>query len=157
LALSVWLALGYSAFAQSAGPAPFQRLAGQWSGSGTIEFSDNRREPIRCRAGYDVLGDRSQLQFDIRCASQSYNFDLRGSATYSSGGTVTGAWTEATNNTGGRMTGTAKGSRFQVEAQGPGLSARFTLLTRGSSQSVTIRSTDPTSKVQGASIHLRRR
>jgi hypothetical protein len=154
LALSLWLVVGYAAFAQ--GPAPFQRLAGQWSGSGTIEFSDGRREPIKCRAGYDVLEDRSQLQFSIRCASQSYNFDLRGSATYS-GGTVTGVWSEATNNTGGRMTGTAKGDRFQVQAQGPGYSAQFTLLTRGNRQSVTIRSSDPTSKVQGASIHLRRR
>lgn|SRR6185437_8498189 len=156
LALSVWLAFGYGAFAQGAGPAPFQRLAGQWSGSGTIEFSDNRHEPIKCRAGYDVLGDLKQLQFDIRCASQSYNFDLRGSATYA-GGRVTGTWSEATNNTGGSMSGTAQGSRFQVDAQGPAFSARFTLLTRGSSQSVTIRSSDPSSRVQGASIHLRRR
>jgi hypothetical protein len=154
LALSLWLAFEYAALAQ--GPAPFERLAGQWTGSGTIAFSDGRREPIKCRAGYDVLEDRSQLQFSIRCASQSYNFDLRGSATYS-GGTVTGAWSEATNNTGGRMTGTAKGDRFQVKAQGPGYSAQFTLLTRGNRQTVTIRSSDPTSKVQGASMHLRRR
>ena len=36
---------------------------------------------IKCRASYDVLEERNKLQLDIHCASESYSFDLRGSAT----------------------------------------------------------------------------
>ena len=69
--------------APSAGP--FDQLAGSWSGSGTIDLSNGTHEPIKCRASYDVLEEQSKLQLNIRCASDSYNFDLRGSATYSAG------------------------------------------------------------------------
>ena len=81
---------GFIADSQAQGIAPFSRLAGQWSGSGTIELSNGRREPIRCRASY-VLGGQRELQLNIRCASEGYNFDLRASATYSAG-SVSGMW-----------------------------------------------------------------
>ena len=64
---------------------PFERLAGQWSGSGTIELSGGTHESIKCRAAYDVLNDQRKLQLSIRCASESFNFDLRASAVYSGG------------------------------------------------------------------------
>ena len=77
--------------APSAGP--LDPLAGSWSGSGTIDLSNGRHELIKCRASYDVLEEQSKLQLNIRCASDSYNFDLRGSATYSAGA-ITGTWSE---------------------------------------------------------------
>ena len=77
--------------APSAGP--FDQLAGSWSGSGTMDLSNGRHEPIKCRASYDVLEEQSKLQLNIRCASDSYNFDLRGSATYT-GGAITGTWSD---------------------------------------------------------------
>jgi hypothetical protein len=59
---------------------PFGQLAGSWSGLGTIDLSNARHEPIKCRASYDVLDGQNKLQLNIHCASDSYNFDLRGSA-----------------------------------------------------------------------------
>jgi hypothetical protein len=47
--------------ALSAGP--FGQLAGRWSGSGTIDLSNGRREPIKCRASYDVL---DSAQYPLR-------------------------------------------------------------------------------------------
>ena len=73
--------------------SPFDQLAGSWSGSGTIDLSNGKHEPIKCRASYDVLEEQSKLQLNIRCASDSYNFDLRGSATYAAGA-ITGTWSE---------------------------------------------------------------
>lgn len=153
LALSLWLVAGSAVCAQ--GPAPFQRLAGQWSGSGVIDFADGNREPIRCRASYDLLGEINKLQFDIRCASASYHFDLRGSASYSNGA-ITGNWSEVTRNAAGTMSGTAKGSRFQVMAQSAAYTASLTLQTRGNRQTVTIQSPDPSAQLRGASINLRK-
>jgi hypothetical protein len=154
LAASLCLWLGGSVHARAA--TPFGQLAGQWSGNGTIEFSDNRREPLKCRAAYDVLGQMNKLQFNIRCASQSYNFDLRGSVTYNNGA-VSGSWSESTRNAAGSMNGTARDGRFQVLATGPTFSANLTLATRGGRQTVTIRSPDPQAHVRGATINLRRK
>ena len=153
LVLALWLSAYGGGHAQ--GLAPFQKLAGQWSGSGTIELSNGTQEPIRCRAAYDVLEQQSNLQLNIRCASESYSFDLRASATYAAGA-ITGTWSEATRNAAGTISGKADGDRFQVVATGPAFTASLTLVTRGNRQSVTIQSQDEKTRVKGASIALQR-
>ena len=110
---------------------PFGQLAGSWSGSGTIDLSNGRHEPIKCRASYDVLEEQNKLQLNIHCASDSYNFDLRGSATYAAG-TITGTWSESTRNAAGTMSGKVEGAGFQVVAKGPTFTANLNLVTRGS-------------------------
>lgn len=139
---------------QAQNSTPFNALAGAWSGQGTIDLS-NAREPIKCRASYDVLSDRKNLQLNIRCASDSYNFDLRASATYA-GGSISGSWSEATRNAAGTISGKADGDRFQVVATGPAFTAELTLVTRGNKQSVTIKSHDKDVSVKGVSITLQR-
>ncbi len=136
------------------GASPFSALAGSWSGSGTIELSTTR-EPIRCRASYDVLNERQSLQLNIRCASDSYNFDLRASANYA-GGAIKGTWSESTRNASGTISGHANGDRIQVLATGPAFTAELTLVTRSNRQSVSIKSQDKDSSVRGASITLQR-
>ena len=149
LALLLFVGAGH---AQSA--APFGALAGQWSGAGTIELSSGR-EPIKCRAAYDVLEDLKILQLNIRCASESYNFDLRASANYTAGA-ITGSWSESTRNAAGTISGKADGDRFHVVATGPTFTAALTLVTRGNKQSVTIKSQNDKSSVKGVSITLQR-
>jgi hypothetical protein len=139
--------------AQSAGP--FGPLAGSWSGSGTINLANGKHEPIKCRASYDVLDEQNKLQLNINCASDSYKFDLRGSATYS-GGAITGNWSESTRNAAGTMSGKVEGAGFQVVAKGPTFTANLNLMTRGDKQSVTIKSQDAQAEVQGATINLQR-
>lgn len=150
LAMTLTLLTG-AAYAAS----PFGRLAGQWSGSGNIELANGAREPIKCRAAYDVLGEQTNLQLNIRCASESYNFDLRGSANYD-GGAITGTWSESTRNAAGTLSGRAEGERFRVQATGPSFTASLTLVTNGDRQVVTIKSQDAQAGVKGASINLRR-
>lgn len=146
-----------SAHAQRAGGGgAFERLAGQWAGSGTIDLSNGTHETLRCRASYDVLAESHNLQLNIRCASDSYNFDLFSSATLS-GHSVSGTWSEATHSAAGTIAGTADGDRIQVHAESPGFAANMSLVTRGDRQSVLIRSPDPNASVRGATINLRRR
>lgn len=153
LVLALWLLASGGSHAQ--GPAPFENLAGQWSGSGTIDLASGAQEPIKCRAAYDVLDQQNNLQLDMRCASQSYNFELRASANYSAGA-VTGTWSEATRNAAGTISGNAKGDRFEITAKSSSFTASLTLTTRGDRQSVVIQSQEAKTSVKGASITLQR-
>lgn len=138
------------------GVGPFERLTGQWSGSGTIDLSNGTHERLRCRASYDVLAERHSLQLNLRCASDSYNFDLFSSAVLS-GRSVSGSWSETTHTAAGTISGTAEGDRIQVRADSPGFSANLVLTTRGDYQTVSIRTPDPSAGIKGATINLRRR
>jgi hypothetical protein len=153
--LAFWLFYAGDAFAQRAGGA-FDRLGGQWAGSGTIDLSNGTREPIKCRASYDVLTDQHRLQLNIRCASDSYNFDLFGSAV-SAGHAVTGTWNESTRSVAGTISGTAEGDHVQVHAESSGFTADLSLVTHGDRQTVSIRTPDPKAGIKGATINLRRR
>ena len=150
--LLVLLSSHGSGHAQRAGP--FERLAGQWSGYGTIDLSNGTREPIRCRAAYDVLAERHNLQINIRCASDSYNFNLYSSAVLA-GRAVSGTWSESTHGVAGTISGTAEGDQIQVRAESVGFTANLSLVTHGSRQSVSIRTLDPNAGIKGATIALR--
>ena len=115
---------------------PFAALTGSWAGSGSIAFKDGHSEPLRCRA--DEAGGRGDtLQLTLRCASDSYNFELSGDATYS-GGQISGTWHEATRNVGGPLTGHASGERIDVAARSDNFAANLALTTRGNRQVVSI-------------------
>ncbi|HEY7230577.1 MAG TPA: hypothetical protein VH558_09425 [Pseudolabrys sp.] len=135
--------------------SPFAKLAGGWSGGGTVDLANGRHEPIRCRATYDVLEAQNKLQLNIHCASESYNFDLRASATYSAGA-ITGTWSEATRNAAGTLSGTVEGAGFRVVAKSQAFGADLNLVTQGNKQSVKIRSQDEKAEVRGATIALQR-
>ena len=135
--------------------SPFAQLAGGWAGAGTIDLANGKSEPIKCRASYDVLETQSKLQLNLHCASQSYNFDLRASATYS-GDAITGTWSESTRNAAGTLSGKVEGAGFRVVAKGQTFRADLNLVTQGNKQSVTIKSQDEKAEVRGATIALQR-
>ena len=153
--LALWLFCSGNGHAQRAGGA-FERLAGQWAGSGTIDLSNGTREPIKCRASYDLLAEQHRLQLNIRCASDSYNFDLFSSVVLA-GHTVSGSWSESTRSVAGTISGTADGDHVQVHAESAGFNANLSLVTHGDRQSVSINTPDPKAGIKGATISLRRR
>jgi len=153
--LAIALALSFSETCYAQRIAAFDRLAGQWSGSGTIELSNGSHESIKCRAAYDVLREQSKLHLNIRCASEGANFDLRASADYSAGA-VTGYWSESSRGVAGTISGRADGDRFQVVARSASFAATLTLVTHGGRQSVAIRSHDAQSSIKAVSMNLRR-
>ena len=137
------------------GAEPFERLAGQWTGSGTIDLSNGTRERIKCRASYDALAERRNLQLSIRCASDSFNFNLNSSADLA-GRAISGTWSESTHGVGGTISGTAEGDHIHARAESPGFTATLSLATHGNRQSVVIKTADPNAGIKGASISLRR-
>jgi hypothetical protein len=137
-------ALLLGAFALSAAPksalaGPFSEFRGNWSGSGTIRPQKGEPEGIRCRASYKPSGEH-ELEAHLRCASDSYNFDLTGHFIAGDHNQVTGQWTENSRNIGGTALGNIRGDRLIVRVEAPGLSADLTMVMHGKRQSVTISS-----------------
>jgi hypothetical protein len=129
------LAFFLSGVAVAAPAGPFASLTGTWSGSGTIDFKDGHSERLRCRA--DETGGANTLRLTLRCASDSYNFELSSDATYQ-GGTITGSWSEATRKAGGTLTGSVSGNRIDVSAKSQNFAANLRLTTVGNRQVVSI-------------------
>lgn len=116
---------------------PFAGFDGNWSGTGTVSMSDGSSERIRCRASYKVEGNA--LAQTLRCASDSYKFDLSSNVT-SQGNNVSGSWSETSRNVYGNLNGKAGGGQIDVFVEAAGFAANITLTTRGNKQSVSISS-----------------
>jgi hypothetical protein len=149
-AAGVGAALMLSVSAASAQSRPFAGFDGSWSGNGTVSLSDGTTERIRCRASYKVDGSGSGLQQSLRCASDSYKFDLS-SNVISEGDRITGTWSEASRNINGNLQGKAGGGQIDVFVEAAGFAATLNLTTRGNKQSVSISSKG---EIRGVSINM---
>jgi hypothetical protein len=138
-AAGVGAALLLSVSAGHAQSSPFAGFKGVWSGNGTVSLSDGSSERIRCRATYAVDGSGRALQQTLRCASDSYKFDLSSDVT-SKGDRISGNWSEASRNIFGSLEGTAGGGQIEVFVQANGFAANLTLTTTGNKQTVQISS-----------------
>ena len=136
-----------------AAAGPFGALAGSWSGGGTITMSSGAKERIRCRARYDVAGSGSNLGLTLRCASDSYNFELQSNCNHSNGA-VSGTWSELTRHVGGSVEGSARGNNINVRVSGI-ISALLAVSTRDNSQSISIQA--PGTEMQHVAISLSRK
>jgi hypothetical protein len=128
-------------------------VAGSWSGGGTLSTTDGNQERLRCRASYDVGGTGAELHLSLRCASESYNFDLASDVQYR-GGAISGSWSEASRNASGTLSGRAAGDRIEASARSESFSAELSLTTRGDRQTVSIRPQG--TNIAGVSLTLQR-
>lgn len=143
-----------AAHALAQGAGPFSSMGGAWSGNGVISLASGSRERIRCRANYLVSGGGDNLRLDLRCASDSYRFELSGNAV-SQGGQVTGNWFESTRSVGGNISGRASSGQIQATAAGQTFTALLNMRTNGNRQSVSI--TSPGSDLSEVAITLSKR
>ena len=138
--------------AVQAATSPFIAMSGSWSGSGTITTSNGNKERIRCRAKYDVDGAGSSLDLTLRCASDSYNFELQSNATHSNGA-VSGTWSETTRRVGGNIEGHARGNAMSLRVSGI-ISATLGVSTNANQQSISIQA--PGTELQSVAISMNR-
>ena len=149
-AAAVGAALMLSVSAGHAQSRPFAGFDGAWSGNGTVSLSDGSTERIRCRAEYKVNGSGQGLKHSLRCASDSYKFDLSSDVT-SQGERISGNWNEANRNIFGNLQGTAGGGKIDVLVEAPGFTASLMLRTSGNRQTVQISSKGD---IRGVSITM---
>ncbi len=147
---AVVAALVLSMSAGHAQTRPFAGFDGAWSGNGTVSLSDGSSERLRCRAVYQVDGTGLVLKQTLRCASDSYKFDLSSDVT-SHGDHITGNWSETNRNISGSLLGTAGNGKIDVTAESPGFTASLTLRTSGNKQTVQISSKGD---IRGVSITM---
>ena len=147
------IALSLSPLPGYAEQGPFADLSGDWSGGGTVTLSSGSNEKIRCRATYDSQAAGNNLKA-LRCASDSFNVDFRGTA-INSGGNMTGNWFESTNQAAGQFFGSIKGNRIDARIEGQTFAAFLNMTTNGNRQSVSLRS--PGSRVSNITMALTRR
>jgi hypothetical protein len=133
------LCLAASAGHAQRGPGPFAGLGGAWSGAGTLQLQGGGTERVRCRATYAVGDGGVALHQNLRCASDSYRFDLSSNVVYQ-GGAISGSWSETTRNVQGGLSGRASAGQIDARVDGPGFAANFALTTRGDRQNVSIAS-----------------
>ena len=130
---------------------PFANLAGAWSGSGKILIKDGGSESIRCRATYTVAG--SGLNQVLRCASDSYRFDLTTNV-IASGNHLSGNWSETSRNVNGTLGGKISGGEIDALVEANGFSASLSMRTSGNKQTIAIRSQN--TDLRGVDITLTR-
>ena len=133
--------------------APFAGLAGVWSGSGSISLASGAKERIKCRATYAVGDNGNGLQQTLRCASDSYKFELT-SNVRNANGRISGSWSETTRGVSGDLEGRAQAGLFQVLVSSPAFTANLNLTTHGNSQTVKI--TSQGTEFTGVTITLAR-
>ena len=131
----------------------FSQLGGSWSGSGTIALSSGSRERISCRANYSPGGGGTTLRLSLRCASDSFKFDLRSDLT-APGSSVSGTWSEVTRKVSGTVTGGGTPDQITVTARSPTFSEFLTVNTNGNRQTVSI--TSPGSEMSEVASALAR-
>ncbi len=141
----------FTAAQAKAESGPFSALAGSWSGGGEVNMSDGSTDRLRCRATYKIGGGGTSATLNLRCASDSYNFDLTGNVR-SQGGTVSGTWTEATRGIGGTVSGSAASNGISLQVIGPTFAAGLALSVTGNKQAISISA--PASDIRSASISL---
>ena len=96
-------------------------------------------ERIRCNASYRPRGSsQHEIDLQLRCASDSYNFDLSGQFTADEKNQITGRWTERSRNVGGTAIGNAQGDRLDIHVESSAFSADMVMVTRNRRQAVTI-------------------
>ncbi len=115
---------------------PFEPLAGNWVGSGTLTMSGTR-ERIRCRAIYFVSSGGQALQQILRCASDNFIIDVH-SDVIEIDGRLSGTWQERSSGVSGSLSGIVRGGAIRGFISGLGVTASLSLVTRGRSQYASI-------------------
>jgi hypothetical protein len=151
-AAAALLIAGLSCTASYAQSGPFAGMAGNWIGGGTVTLDDGSTERIRCRSSDAVGAGGTGLNLSLTCASDSYKFDLA-SNVVSERGLLSGTWSESSRGVNGTLEGRGANGDFQVVASAAGFTASLSISTRGSRQSIAIRSE---SSFKGATIAMTR-
>jgi hypothetical protein len=152
--LSVWL----TALAPGAAAAGlFVGMDGKWRGEGSITWSTGETERMRCNATYKVENEGNKLTQNLTCATDSTRLVIKSTITFNpDAGAISGTWSEMGYGINGSVTGRASQGSIQalVETPDDRFTARVTVLTRGSDQTVSIK--PDMLEVTDVSVKLRR-
>jgi len=153
VAATAFLLIASSAYSQK--PNPFSKFGGSWAGGGLIYLSNGNKEKIRCRGGFtpSEMLNISSLKLELRCAGDSYTFELLSDLNYDNGA-VSGTWSENSRGVNGRVSGTINGDQIKAVAESQTFTATLEVISLGDKQQVRI--TSPGSEMTDVLIGLNR-
>lgn len=137
-----------------AAEGPFAGMAGNWSGNGSVSVSNGSNERIRCRATYSVTPSGETLHQVLRCASDSYKFDINSNVLAGPSGVLSGTWTETSRQVTGAISGQIQNGSISSYVKGPVFSATLEVNTKGDRQTVAIK--PDTQEIKAITIELKR-
>ena len=137
---------------QALAGGPFSGIIGLWGGNGTVTYASGTKERLRCRAQY-IQNDEDNLQQALRCASDSYNFQINAYFEHTNGA-VSGRWEELVLEISGTVSGTARAGRIDGSLHGPGFVAELMVTTTGNRQKVRI--VTPDQEIRRVDIEVRK-
>jgi len=121
--------------AAAAGEPAVSTLAGSWSGSGRISYTDGSSEAIRCTAYY-TSGGRA-LSMVIQCKSDKNPIHIR-SKLQINGSNASGEWEERTFNASGSVSGNVGNSNMSLKISGGGFDGAMSVSFTKSSHTVNV-------------------
>jgi hypothetical protein len=129
----------------------FDKVAGSWSGSGSMKPSDGARERVLCKVDYNVRNGGDSVKMNVRCASDAYKMDL--SANIDQNGTaLSGNWFESQHRQGGSVSGQNVNGLIEAKVESNTIVALLTVRTKGNHQTFVMEA--PGAWVSQVSIDL---
>lgn len=136
----------------AAATGPFNGVIGVWGGTGTVTYASGTKERLRCRAQY-VQNGEDNLQQALRCASDSYNFQINAFFQHADGA-LWGRWEELVLDISGSVSGKASDGKIEGALHGPGFVAELIVTTTGNRQKVEILT--PDQEIRAVNIEVRK-
>jgi hypothetical protein len=115
--------LGVDVRAQ-AGGNPFEKLAGDWTGEGTVKTKSDPQKKVSCKVSYKVAG--SDLTQSLSCTGDDYEIEATLKLT-DTGGKVKGSWNEVIYDASGEVMGKAHDDVIRAVIRGDKFSGRMSL------------------------------
>ena len=126
--------LGVDVPAQAAGN-PFEKLAGDWTGDGTVKTKSDPQKKVSCKVNYAVAG--SDLTQTLSCTGDDYEIEATLKLT-DNGGKVKGSWNEVIYDAQGEVVGKAHDDVIRTVIRGDKFSGRMSLKVTETGHSINM-------------------
>ena len=114
-----------------------EKLAGRWSGDGTMVPGSGRKEQFRCIVTYAVEDEASRIRQHLRCQGERSRFDAVTRLDIDNR-QVTGVWADNVYSLSGTIQGRVTDKGFDVWLLSSFFQARMTVATSACEQSVKL-------------------
>ena len=116
---------------------PIEKLAGKWSGEGTMVPTSGRNEQLRCIITYQVGEESSRVRQHLRCQGDNRNFDAVTRLDIDED-KVTGVWADNVYSISGTLHGNVTDTGFNIQLRSAYFDAKMSVVSSDCQQTVKL-------------------
>jgi hypothetical protein len=120
---------------------PIEKLAGRWSGEGTMVPTSGRNEQFRCVITYQVADEASRVRQHLRCQGDNRNFDAVTRMEIADD-KMTGVWADNVYSISGTLHGNVTDKGFNVQLRSAYFDAKMSVVSSDCHQTVKLTPND---------------